>query len=236
MQKSDNSQKSRCVLFDFDGVVAASEGVKSDTHVQTCLRLGGTPSVKLNELYKDVMGRPSLESRYAFLECARIEPSPEIIQSYQDIYRSIYRDRLADIRCTPGVEKILHTLQSRGCQIGLVSSSRIEVIDIILKNNRVDHFFSAIVSSEIVPDLKPSPKPYLKALEMLGFDRAPENVLVIEDTQPGITAAKNAGLKAIALRHHLNERQNLEKADYFFDSLEDDRLLQLIDKFVDNQL
>lgn len=232
MEKNKRSQQNRCVLFDLDGVIARSEEIKSEIHVQTCLELGGTPSPELHGLYKEVMGTSSLEARRAFLRCACLEPSPEMIQSYQDVYRGIFSGRLDDIRCTQGAEDLLRRLKSYGCRIGLVSSSRSEVIQTILANNGVDHYFSAVVSSEMVDSHKPSPEPYLKALELLGFDDATENVLVIEDSWSGITAAKNAGLTVIALRHDMNEKQNLEGADHFVDSLEDERLWEIIEQVI----
>ncbi len=235
MKKPNPSFQARGVLFDLDGVIALSEEIKSDTHVQTCLKMGGKPSPELNELYKDVIGTSSLAARRAFLRCAGLETTPEMLQSYQQIYRGIFRERLADIKCNRGVSELLQSLKSRGYLIGLVSSSRLEVIAAILENNGVDHYFSAIVSSEIVDTVKPSPEPYLKALELLGLDECTESVLVIEDSWSGITAAKNAGLKVIALRHPMNDKQDLTGADDFIDSLVDDRLHEILECFLDTK-
>ena len=53
---------------------------------------------------------------------------------------------------------------------------------------------------------KPSPEGYLKAAKLLGYD--PESCLIFEDANPGLLAAQNAGIKAIAVGNnkHLDNK------------------------------
>ena len=58
---------------------------------------------------------------------------------------------------------------------------------------------------------KPAPDVYLEAARRLAVD--PARSIAIEDSGPGITAAKAAGMKAIAIPHWLTECHNLSAAD-----------------------
>jgi sugar-phosphatase len=56
----------------------------------------------------------------------------------------------------------------------------------------------ALVTVDDVEHGKPSPDPYLRAAELLGYE--PTRCVVVEDAPAGITAAKAAGATVLALR------------------------------------
>jgi HAD superfamily hydrolase (TIGR01509 family) len=58
---------------------------------------------------------------------------------------------------------------------------------------------TAIVSSDDVADGKPHPESYLRALELLGGDLRPDEVVAFEDTEAGVVSAKAAGLRCLAV-------------------------------------
>ena len=58
--------------------------------------------------------------------------------------------------------------------------------------------FDAIVCAEDVPNGKPAPDIFLEAARLLGV--SPDGCLVYEDTDPGIEAAKRAGMGCIDVR------------------------------------
>jgi sugar-phosphatase len=55
-----------------------------------------------------------------------------------------------------------------------------------------------VITANDVIHGKPSPEPFLKGAALLGF--APEDCLVFEDSPAGISSARAAGMKAIALQ------------------------------------
>ncbi len=61
-----------------------------------------------------------------------------------------------------------------------------------LKILELDHFFDILVSSEDVSHPKPHPETFLRCAEQLGV--APEVCQVFEDGEPGVQAAKAAGM------------------------------------------
>ncbi len=68
----------------------------------------------------------------------------------------------------------------------------------ILQHIEALHLFQAIVTADDVERHKPFPDIFLEAARRL--NTAPEHCLVYEDTDPGITAAKAAGMQYVDVR------------------------------------
>ena len=220
------------ILFDLDGVIASSEIQKSETHIETVLRLGGAPSRSLTELYVDVIGLSYEETRDRFLECGQIVAAPEILASYRSIYSSLYRGKLEAVDLAPGARQLLQTLSAQRYRIGLVSSAHAEEVTSVLTRHRIKTYFQAIVDADSVKNHKPLPDPYLHALRLLGLEQTPDLAVAFEDTRAGISAARSAHLKVFAVRHRLNHKQNLHEADAIFDSLADGRILRTLEEYL----
>jgi sugar-phosphatase len=75
-----------------------------------------------------------------------------------------------------------------------------------------------LVAADDVVQGKPSPEPYLKGAELLGF--APQDCLVVEDAPAGITAARKAGMRVIAVPNTY-PREQLEGATAIVNTLEE---------------
>ena len=62
----------------------------------------------------------------------------------------------------------------------------------------ITELFETIVTQDDVKNSKPSPDLFLLAAEEMGVD--PTKCLVFEDSQLGIEAAKNAGMKSVLVQ------------------------------------
>jgi beta-phosphoglucomutase-like phosphatase (HAD superfamily) len=71
--------------------------------------------------------------------------------------------------------------------------------------------FAAIVTGDDVVRRKPAPDSYLEAARRLGVD--PRRSIAIEDSGPGIAAARAAGMKTVAIPHWLTAQHDLSGAD-----------------------
>jgi beta-phosphoglucomutase-like phosphatase (HAD superfamily) len=88
----------------------------------------------------------------------------------------------------------------------------------VLRGVRLQRFFAASVAADEVTAAKPSPEPFLAALAALdGVDGS----VVVEDSDPGVLAARRAGLPVIALRHELNAQHAFRGAVAILPSLQD---------------
>ena len=81
--------------------------------------------------------------------------------------------------------------------LGIASGAQKAEITSILGAGGLLHHFPVIVAADDVSETKPSPEPYLTAARELGVD--PASCLAIEDSAPGLAAAKAAGMCTIGL-------------------------------------
>ncbi len=72
-------------------------------------------------------------------------------------------------------------------------------------------YFHHIVTGDEVERRKPHPDPYLEGLSGLGLNGA-DGAIAVENAPSGISSAKAAGLRCIAITTTLSE-QELQKAD-----------------------
>lgn len=108
----------------------------------------------------------------------------------------------------PGVASTIAELRSRGVRTALASSSPMKNIRTVLAACGLDDLFEVVVSGEQFKQSKPNPEIYLHTLELLGLSA--EACCCVEDSVPGITAGKAAGLTVIAKRE---DRFGFSQAD-----------------------
>jgi len=121
------------------------------------------------------------------------------------------------IQPVPFAVKLLQQLQQYDLKIALATSSRREKMKMVLKLTGLLPYFEAIVTGEEVKRSKPAPDIFLKAAKKLELQ--PEQCLVIEDAINGIKAAKNAGMKCIAITT-THPPEMLQEADLIIDTYE----------------
>ena len=80
----------------------------------------------------------------------------------------------------------------------------------------LDHFEFVLACGSYTHH-KPHPEPYLMAAERLGV--APEDCLVVEDTERGLTAASRAGMTCVVIKHDLTAHQDFSQAFRILDSI-----------------
>jgi beta-phosphoglucomutase-like phosphatase (HAD superfamily) len=83
--------------------------------------------------------------------------------------------------------------------MAVVSSSAKAMVHATLGALGITPLFNAIVSVEMIARPKPAPDPYLKAAELLDVD--PAKCLVLEDTEEGLRAGREAGMTTWDIRH-----------------------------------
>ena len=86
-----------------------------------------------------------------------------------------------------------------------------------------------ILSIRERPELKPKPSPegFLEALRIL--DASAEKSIVLEDSNPGIAAAKAAGCFAIGFRGYLIPGYEQQGADAYADTMDD--VVKIVEQF-----
>jgi HAD superfamily hydrolase (TIGR01509 family) len=133
----------------------------------------------------------------------------------------------------PGVEPALESLVNR-YTMAVVTSSLRKHFDIIHRHTNYLRFFDFVLTREDYNQSKPQPEPYLKALELLAID--PDEVLVIEDSQRGIMAAKRAGLTCWAVPNRLSTDGDFSQADRVLSNIGEVARLLLDDSIAKNNV
>ncbi len=114
-----------------------------------------------------------------------------------------------------GLKKLFKNLKKNNTKIGLGTSAPRYKVNIILNNLGFQRIFSAVVVAEEVKKGKPNPEIYLKVAKKLKLQ--PKECIVVEDAPNGVKAAKNAGMKCIAITTTHKESE-LIKADKIIES------------------
>jgi len=96
----------------------------------------------------------------------------------------------------PGAIEAVRTLAAR-YPLAIASSSPAVLIGFVIAQLGLDQYFHATASSDEVRQGKPAPDVYLLACKRLGVP--PAEATGFEDSGNGILAAKNAGLRVIAV-------------------------------------
>lgn len=201
------------VVFDNDGLLLDTESVWTRAEQDLFERRGTafTPADKLK-----LVGT-SAEIAGGILEERLGEPgrAAELIEELNEL---VVAELEHGVEAMIGARDLLHALVERGTPIGLVSNSPLVFVRRSLEIvGFVDHF-DVVLSAHEVAAPKPAPDPYLEACRRLGVEPGP-NVVALEDSPTGVTAAVAAGLTVIGIPSV--EGVALEEAHHIAESLQD---------------
>ena len=118
----------------------------------------------------------------------------------------------------PGIIAMLDEADSLGVEVAIASSSRYEWVDRHLRRLGLRDRFSSVSTANDVSRTKPDPELYLLALRRLSA--SPSEVFALEDSPPGATAARAAGLFVIAYPNPLTAMLDLSIANVIIENLE----------------
>ena len=111
--------------------------------------------------------------------------------------------------------------------MALVSGAARVEIEPVLDAAGLAPAFSALVSADDVERGKPDPAGYVRALELLDGDLAAEDVLVFEDTEAGVDAAKGAGMHVLGVLGTLHP-ERLQRADEIVERIDVELMQSLL--------
>lgn len=126
----------------------------------------------------------------------------------------------------PGVADLVEAARAAGLKAGVASSSSRDWVDGHLQRLGIRDRFDCLCTRDDVEQVKPEPDLYLAALDCLGV--AAVEAVAIEDSPNGITAAKRAGLRCVAVPNPITAGLDLSQADVRLTSLAEVTLPQLL--------
>lgn len=201
------------VFFDFDGLIVETEWAI----YQSYLRLYQEENLDLPlELYVKCIGSDHNQwnpEKYLEKLTGKDFPWEQINPARQ---LEIERD-LTNATLLPGVIELIEKLDYHGLAKAVVSSSSHRWVDPWLGNLNILSRFEAIVCREDAAAIKPAPDLYLRAAQSLQI--APEQCLVLEDSENGVSAGKAAGMRVVAVPSMITKVADFSAADFVITSL-----------------
>jgi len=191
----------RPVIFDCDGVLVDSEDLAWDAWAEVLARYGTVPT---DDDIALLTGRTEDD---AYAHFAHRVALPDRDRFGEALGESIADRFTRSLEAFEDAEDTLHALHQRGVRLAVASSSTRERLELSLAMTGLDRFFDVMVAGDEVAHGKPHPDLFLEAAERLGV--LPEECVAVEDSQPGVAAAKTAGMFVVGV-----ERTSvLENAD-----------------------
>jgi HAD superfamily hydrolase (TIGR01509 family) len=199
------------VVFDFDGIILDSETAEFESHRRVFADYGVDLSA---DDWCTGVGIVKPDAHWFDWLCARAA-APPTFDRFHKATHDYFREH---VRMEPmtGVSALLGALVAAGVPRAIASAAPSDWVLRALDDLRLAPTFDAIVTGDQVEQGKPAPDVYLEAARRIGI--APSRCVAIEDSGPGIAAARAAGMRTVAIPHPLTRLHDLSAADLRVDS------------------
>lgn len=132
------------------------------------------------------------------------------------------------VKLRPGVLRLIEAAYHDGLRLGIATTTSPVNVTALLRTAMGpdwSHYFEVIEDASTAPLKKPDPQAYLQAIERLHLPATA--CLVIEDSLPGLTAARCAGLPTIITPNAFTADQNFAGALRILPDLQDTTVADL---------
>ena len=183
------------VVFDFDGVLADTEGLHLAAFQETFTARGWT--LDRDAYFSRYLGFDDRDLVAEFLadqgvSASAAEQAAIIIDKGRRYDARVANGSVLFPGAVPAVERLCAEFS-----LAIASGSLRGEILAILRANQLDRAIPIVVGADDVKDSKPAPDSYALAVEKLGV--APTAAVAIEDSHWGLVAARAAGLRTIGV-------------------------------------
>ena len=209
--------KLKHIIFDFDGTLADSEALHFQGWNDT-LKQWNVQLTDYEYYLRTFAGIPTPANALSFINIYNL---PVSVEAFSEMREHTFHEALKKHEPVfmPHAIETLEYFKSKGLPLYLVTGSPRLTIDIIFEKTGLDKYFEFSITRSDVKHSKPHPESYLTAIEKI--NDAKENMIVFEDTNSGVTAAKGAGLTCFAIQHDTSAHDKLNHADKLFTNLKD---------------
>jgi beta-phosphoglucomutase len=182
----------RAVLWELDGVIADT----SEAHFRSWVTALAEWEIPLSrEVLTPLLGLRNDQVLTRILGRSAGPQEQGTILSRKEHFFRTESEHL--VRLYPGVKSLLSELGAAGWIQGLVSMMPQATVDLIVGQLGIHDHFQVIQSGEALPDAKPNPEILLGASILLRVK--PEQCVVVDGTSVGVEAARQAGMRSLAV-------------------------------------
>ena len=184
------------VVFDFNGTLSDDEHILFDIFSELFgAHLGWAMTAK--DYRDELLGRSDRE----IIERAVTRHGRGTLGEVTELMRlrhGLYKRRVAAHNpIGSSAVQLVKLLADNQIPVGIVTGAQREDVLAVLHGSPTGELVSVLIAEEDVSNPKPHPEGFLAAARML--DRQPNDVLVFEDSVPGVRAALAAGMHCIAV-------------------------------------
>jgi beta-phosphoglucomutase len=205
-------------LWDMDGTLVDTAELHFQAWLEVCREQGRAFT---RDEFAATFGRRNPEILHVlFGDTLGERQAAELADRKEELYRAAARR--AGVTLLPGAAALLEGLGRAGFRQAIGSSAPRANLELILQLTGVEHHFAAVVSAEDTQRGKPDPQVFLIGAERLGVP--PGQCVVFEDAVAGVEAARNGGMRCVAVRfvaHHAVDALARAGADRVVQSLEE---------------
>jgi HAD superfamily hydrolase (TIGR01509 family) len=176
------------IIFDCDGVLVDSEVISCRAHSEVLTRHGYP--ITSEQVFDRFLGRSTRQ--------ANIEIEAELGRSlpedfYSQLQEELFQSFAASLEALPHIHQVLDAIAQPVCVASSGSPERMRVS--LGRVGLYDKFAPDIFSATQVRNGKPAPDLFLFAASKMAT--SPARCLVIEDSVPGVTGARAAGMTVL---------------------------------------
>ena len=203
----------RAVIFDLDGTLLDN----NPYHLKSWIKYleKNQRNITEEEYNANINGRTNKDV-IAYIHGKDMSDEDALKYSLEKeaLYREIYQPFIEPVK---GLLAFLQILAEKNIPMAIATSGIQPNIDFMFEHVPVKKYFNVVVNSSHIKKGKPDPEIYLKAASLLGVE--PANCLVFEDAVVGISSAKAAGMKVVAIAT-TQPKEELAGADKIIDDYE----------------
>ncbi|WOL14222.1 bifunctional riboflavin kinase/FMN phosphatase-like [Canna indica] len=202
------------VILDLDGTLINTDGIVNEVLKVILVRYGKKWD---NKKAHRIVGKTPKEAASIVVEDYEL---PCTTEEFISQITPMFFDQLCNIKALPGASRLIKHLKNNGVPMALASNSPKSNIEAKISfHEGWKESFSVIVGGDEVVMGKPSPEIFVEAAKRLNAD--PSKCLVLEDSLPGVTAGKAAGMVVIAVPSIPKQGGLYSSADEVINSLLD---------------
>jgi HAD superfamily hydrolase (TIGR01509 family) len=187
----------KVILFDLDGVLVDTDSIHYQA-LNEALLAQGIPIISEREHAAMYKGLPTKQKLKMLSDRHNLRISESALMTIQAHKQSLTLDWLRS-GISPDFEKVqMLSKLHRRYKIGVCSNAKRESVSAMLQAAQLINHVDLFLSNDDVTEPKPSPEIYHKA--MTHFGATPEEVLIVEDSEVGRRAAREAGAFVCAVK------------------------------------
>jgi HAD superfamily hydrolase (TIGR01509 family) len=184
------------ILFDFNGVIIDDEPQHCDALIATLADYDY--SLDRDAYYREYLGFDDRECfRFTFERQGRGADDRVIAEAIGRKNQHYERAIRESMRLVPGASDFIEAAALDAIRLAIVSGALRREIELVLELAGLRAHFDAIIAAEDVAACKPDPQGFQRAREAL--EVAPGRCVAIEDSLPGLAAARAAGFRCVML-------------------------------------